>query len=160
VEAAKAMSLSELKARWTELVAEGRPHLDSEHTDPAAAAALSSVGLRMGRLLALACLWNLDAVFLKFMSSRTDGGEATLANRASAVVGSDCETAEDAEMGLWEACTRASRLTREQVRAWPIQGLQPWLCWHPVPCAQCLAPRDLRPVPCACKCSPGLQQAG
>ncbi|GBF97415.1 hypothetical protein Rsub_09581 [Raphidocelis subcapitata] len=113
VEAAKAMPLRELKARWTELVAEGRPFLDHEHTDPAAAAALSSVGARMGRLLALACLWNLDAVFLKFMSTRTDGDEAALADRASAVW-VDRETAEDADMDLWERGVRAARLTREQ----------------------------------------------
>ena len=123
VEAAKAMSLRELKARWTELVAEGRPFLDHEHTDPAAAAALSSVGARMGRLLALACLWNLDAVFLKFMSTRTDGDEAALADRASAVW-VDRETAEDADMALWERGVRAARLTREQVRYGAFQGLR------------------------------------
>ncbi|GBF97416.1 hypothetical protein Rsub_09582 [Raphidocelis subcapitata] len=113
VEAAKAMPLRELKARWTELVAEGRPFLDHEHTDPAAAAALSSVGAHMGRLLALACLWNLDAVFLKFMSTRTDGDEAALVDRASAVW-VDRETAEDAGMDLWEGGVRAARLSREQ----------------------------------------------
>lgn len=62
IAAARSMTLPELKRRWRDLVSEATPLVGAAPRDAAARNALSDIGRRMEKLLALSCLWNLDDV--------------------------------------------------------------------------------------------------
>jgi hypothetical protein len=115
VAAAKAATLPAFKAAWARLVERGRPLAArwAEGRDPAVGAELEAVGREMGLRMALACLWNLEGVFMPFMGTRSDGCEGLLSPGADGRI--------DAGEEHWRRLVHGNPFTREQVGG-PGQG--------------------------------------